>query len=138
MLEFSALVGSWKLVSAKFQLLDTGQMVDVHGPNPRGFAIVSANGRVMFLLMHDGRVANVDKATLFDTMAVYTGRARLDGDVLSTSVDMAWVPAWEGKTLFRVVDLQDDQLTLVTSEQRDQPKFPGRPTKGYAVWRREE
>jgi hypothetical protein len=43
----SSLVGTWKLVSVKFELTDTGETIDMYGPEPLGFLIVTAEGRFM-------------------------------------------------------------------------------------------
>ena len=51
------LFGVWRLVSARMTLLDSGQVADLHGADPKGYAIFHHSGRVMMLLTATGRTA---------------------------------------------------------------------------------
>jgi hypothetical protein len=89
------------------------------------------------MLLRGERQPDAAKTELFETMGVYSGRCVIDGNLLTTKVDLAWEPSWEGSLRPRFVELQGDRLSLSTGEQRDVPKYPSRPTKGYVIWERE-
>jgi hypothetical protein len=137
MADLNAIVGSWKLVSITLDFVDTGEVLDLYGPDPKGVASISANGRVVFLLMRGDRQSDAAQSTLFETMGAYAGRCKLEGDVFTTGVDLAWEPSSEGSLRPRFVELEGDRATFRTGEQRDQPNYPGRPTVGRMVWERE-
>src|SRR5262252_8157343 len=45
----NSLVGTWQLVSVKFELTDTGESMDMYGPEPLGYFILTAEGRLMVI-----------------------------------------------------------------------------------------
>ena len=48
-------IGIWKLVSQEIEVQATGQKEPVMGHSPTGYAIFTAEGRVMFVLAGEGR-----------------------------------------------------------------------------------
>ena len=85
------LFGVWRLVSARMTLLDSGEVTDLLGAASKGYAVFHPSGRMMVILTAAGRTAPGGPG-----MTAYTGRFRVEGNRLITSVDVAWVPAWEG------------------------------------------
>jgi len=93
------LLGVWRLLSAKIRFEDTGEEVDVHGPDPQGYAVFSPGNRMTVLFTASGRTPpanDTEAAALFRKMTAYTGRYREEGDRIVTEVDVAWNPAWNG------------------------------------------
>jgi hypothetical protein len=135
----SEVFGVWRLVSAKVKVEDTGEEIDVHGENPRGFAIFEPSGRMMAIITPSGRIApknDAEAAALFKGMTAYTGRIRVEGNTIVTAVDAAWHPDWEKTEQMRFVDLSGDTLTLSTPV-RDHPSLP-KPHRGIFTWTREQ
>lgn len=133
------LLGVWRVVSAQGRDEDTGEVSDICGPDPRGFAIFSPEGRVAFLLTASGRkppANDPEAAALHREMTAYTGRFSLTGNQIVTEVDVAWHPAWEGSRQPRFYQLEGDRLTLST-EVTGHPSRPGRRVRGTIVWTRE-
>lgn len=92
------LLGFWRLVSIQVRMEDTGELLDLYGPDPRG-TIVFGAGRMAAVVAASGRAPPADDAgtaAAFRGMMAYAGRFRVDGDRLVTEVDAAWHPAWEG------------------------------------------
>lgn len=87
--------------------------------------------------MRGDRQPDAAKSTLYETMGAYSGTCRFDGNVFTTAVDMASDPSWEGSLRPRSFILEGNKLSLTTSEQRDHPNYPGRPSIGLVVWERE-
>ena len=129
------LLGSWKLVSFQFESEGSDERRDVYDEHPQGFAIVTEI-RVSFLLTAGDRLATAPSADLFDRMMVYSGRYRMEGDRIITTVDSAWHPSWLGTEQIRYFKLDGDTLSL-TSDYFELPKFPGQHLRGTAIWRRE-
>jgi Lipocalin-like domain len=53
-----------------------------------------------------------DRLFSFKTMFAYTGHYRVEGDRLTTKVDVAWNEAWRGTDQVRFFRLQDDKLFI--------------------------
>ena len=49
------MIGIWKLVTQEIEIQATGQKEPVMGRSPTGYAIFTAEGRVMFVLTGEGR-----------------------------------------------------------------------------------
>jgi len=64
----NSLVGTWQLVSVKFGLSDTGESIDMYGPEPLVYFILTAEGRLMVIETVRDRQPpqnDVDNAALF-------------------------------------------------------------------------
>jgi hypothetical protein len=132
------LLGFWRLVSFQRRFEDTGEVVDVYGPNPRG-AVVFGAGQMAVVIAAAGRAPPKDEAGLASAlrgMMAYTGRYTVEQDQIVTEVDAAWHPAWEDTRQPRFFKLEGDRLTLTTPVQVH-PLFPGRPGRGVVVFARE-
>jgi Lipocalin-like domain len=132
------LLGFWRLVSFQRRFEDTGEVIDVYGPGPRG-AIVFGAGRMAVVIAASGRAPPEDEAGMasaFRGMMAYTGRYTVEQDRIVTEVGAAWHPAWEDTRQPRFFALEGDRLTLTTPVQVH-PLFPGRPGHGVVVFARE-
>ena len=133
------LIGVWRVVSVQIRDEDTGEMSDLHGPDPRGFAVFSPEGRLAIIFTASGRTLPANEgeaAALFRDMSAYTGRFILTEDQIVTEVDVAWHPAWDNSQQPRFYKLEGDRLTLSTGVQ-DHPSRPGVRLRGFVVWTRE-
>lgn len=122
-------IGVWKLVSIETETQATAQKEPVMGRSPAGYAIFTAEGRVMFLVTGEGRKppqSAQDRADLLNSMVAYSGIYRLEGDKWITKVDVAWNPEWVGTEQTRFFNLDGDRLH-VTSTWRI---MPNRAEKG--------
>lgn len=124
-----ALLGSWRLVSVRSRAEDTGEAVDVHGPAPRGFAMFGADGHMMVIVTGSGEAPTRG-------VTAYTGRFAAGQGRLVTKVDAAWHPAWEGSDQHRYLEMQGDELTVLTPPL-DHPLRPGRLHRAVVTWVRE-
>src|SRR4051812_39985505 len=115
--QLSAMVGSWRLLWYRALFCDTQEEIEPFGPNPPGFMVLGADGRVMFLFMSKERAlpqGDADKARLLDSLTAYTGRMRVDGPGrIITSVDLAWHPAFGGEQT-RFFRLEGERLRIWT------------------------
>jgi hypothetical protein len=73
--------GVWKLVS--WQVVTDGQAKDLFGSKPKGYLILTREGRAMALTTADARTpgeTEAERAALHKSMLAYTGKYRLEGD----------------------------------------------------------
>ena len=121
-------IGIWKLISHEIEFQSTGQKEPAYGRSPTGYAIFTAEGRVMFVLTGEGRKPAQtvqDRANLLDTLTAYTGTYRIEGDKWITKVDVSWNPEWVGTEQTRFFKLDGDRLH-VTSTWVTMQKWPER------------
>jgi hypothetical protein len=135
----SRLVGSWKLQMIQFEAADTGERIDVYGPNPSGYLTLTGEGRLMVIVTGSDRqpaTEEADGAALYSSMMAYSGVYRAEGDdTFVTDVDVAWNPAWNGTRQTRFFKVDGDTLTLATG-QLPSPTSPGRTGRAVITWTR--
>ena len=134
------LVGSWRLISADATFADTGERVRTFGPDPEGRVVVTAGGRIMFLIMRANRqtpTTDAERSALFDSMISYTGRVRLGAPgQFITTVDVSLIPSEVGTEKLRLFAVDGDRLTIRLPEQNS--RFSqGRETASELIWVRE-
>src|SRR5665811_1810556 len=124
--DLAPLVGSWRLLTAETTFTDSGERIELFGPNPEGRMIVTTFGRIMFILARSSRQSptnDAERAISFNEMAAYTGLVPSDGlGRFIITVDLSSDPAWTGEQL-RFFTINDDQPTIRTAEQTH-PWFP--------------
>ena len=76
----SEILGSWKMTLWTYEVLETGEVKDALGKNPRGYINYSPDGRMMVLVLREDRAASKalvptaeEKVALYDTMFAYAG-----------------------------------------------------------------
>jgi hypothetical protein len=97
--EDKLIVGVWKLVSVMYEDQATKAMTPIMGERPRGYQIATPDGRWLALATPSGRTApstDEERAQAFRTMIGYSGRYRVDGNTITTKVDVAWNESWVG------------------------------------------
>jgi hypothetical protein len=132
------LVGSWKLVS--WQVITEGQAKDLFGPKPKGYLILTREGRAMALTTAQNRTPGEgerERAALHKSMVAYTGRYRVEGAVFITSVDASWNEAWNGTEQRRRFKIEGDKL-FIESAPAPSILFPGKMDFRRIVWEREQ
>lgn len=130
MIDCTALLGSWKLVSNQLKLSDTAEVVDLYGPDPSGFLLFHPCGRMMTVITPSGA------RNRLGFTGGYTGMYRVRGDTLFVQVDVATHPSQAGTEQMRLIRLSGDSLTLITPEQAF-GQYGGRVGIGTIVWERE-
>ena len=129
------LIGLWKMVSAKTEDVNTGELDDIYGPNPIGYLLLAPGGRMMAILSSTERSGS-DPAAPFANMMAYSGMYHVDGDRWVTDVDIAWFPAWVGSQQERFFSFEDGDLH-VRSTPLLHPRELGRRVRAILHWHRE-
>jgi hypothetical protein len=138
MVNGDALLGTWRMLSWKREIVATGEMIDVYGPDPVGFLNYGADGRFCAIVVNRDRAAPVtspatdlEKIRLFDTMMAYAGTYTLDEEKAVHHVDACWNQSWTGSDRVRFYRLDGDRLTIRGAKISD-------PTTGEEVIHRME
>jgi Lipocalin-like domain len=132
------LSGSWKLTSWTIQVID-GEAAQPFGPNPKGRAVFTPDGFSAFMIARPDRkpaTNDADSAALLKSLMVYTGKFAIDGDKLTTNVDLSWNEILTGTAQVRFFKLEGDKLSIRTAEQAS-AVYPGKKVVGTLTWERE-
>jgi Lipocalin-like domain len=134
----NALVGNWKLVS--WQVVTGNETQDPFGSHPKGYLILTREGRAMALTTADNRnagTADSELAALHKSMLAYSGKYRIEGDDFITTVDISWNEIWTGTEQRRHYRIENDRLYI---ESTPAPSIvsPGITDFRRLVWQREK
>jgi hypothetical protein len=91
-------VGTWRLISWQV-IVDNGLPQDVFGSHPKGFLVLTREGRLIVLTTAENRrpgMSDHDRAALHKSMVAYSGKYRIEGSDLITTVDLSWNEEWNG------------------------------------------
>jgi hypothetical protein len=120
-----AVLGSWKMISWTYTVVETGEKRDTLGQNPRGW-IVYTPDRVMVLVLKDDRkrplglVPTADeKLELYDTMFAYSGTYAVRPDRVIHHLDMSWNEAWSGTEQVRFCKIEANILTYTSAPAKN-------------------
>ena len=122
----SQLIGTWKVIAAVSEEIPSGNKTDVYGPDPSGYLMYGADGRMMALIVRGNRkkpmgaVPTMSEAeTLFRGMLSYTGTYTVKGNEVIHHVDASWNEAWTGTDQMRLFNLEGTRLTISTEQSSD-------------------
>jgi hypothetical protein len=90
--ERDLLIVTWKLVSWQI-IAEDGTPHDVFGASPKGYLVLTPDGRSIVVTTAAGRRAGMDdasRAALHKSMLAYSGRYRVEGNDFITTVEVSW------------------------------------------------
>jgi Lipocalin-like domain len=129
--------GTYRLVS--FALEVDGQPNLTFGQAPKGYAVITATRFTTVITAENRKFGETteEKAALWDSLIAYSGRYRLEGDKLITSVDTSWNESWNGTQRTRIWKLEGNRLHLTTVPAPYAPD-PSKTAVARLVWERAE
>ena len=130
--------GSWRLVSFEVEFQNSEERQYPFGANPNGFLVLTPDGRMMTLITAKERApgdTDGQQATLFRSMASYTGRYRIEGEKFITNVDASWNEAWNGSEQERFYKIEKGRLEFMTA-WAPHPLPDGPIMRGILRWKR--
>lgn len=134
------LIGSWRLLSLRMEMQDTGEITEPWGAEPQGRLVVTPEGRMIAVTTAGDRLpprTDAEAAALLGGMVCYSGKTRMDGSArFITEVDVAWHPSWLGTQQGRNFTVDGDLLSIRT-DVLTIPTYPGRSVCAMLSWRRE-
>jgi hypothetical protein len=120
------LIGTWRMLSWKRIIADTGEERDALGPNPFGYINYSADGRLMVFVLKSGRPrpkatppTRDEKIALYDSLFAYVGTYTVERDRVIHMLDGSWNELWTGTTQTRLLSFEDGRLIYTTPETVD-------------------
>jgi Lipocalin-like domain len=112
------IVGSWKMLSWTYEVVETGEVHDALGKDPKGYTHYLPDGRMMVLVLKPDRLmpaslvpTAAEKLALYDSMFAYAGTYSVAEDRVIHHIDMSWNRAWEGTDQIRLLTLEGRYLT---------------------------
>lgn len=130
--------GTWRLVSAVMEDVETKKQTRSWGEHPSGWLIVTDAARWIVVQTAEGRDAADDdaaRAAAFRTMLAYSGTCRVDGEKIVVDVDVSWDESWVGTQQVRFFRIEGDRL-YIEAAPRPNTNFGGRLTRAILVWQR--
>lgn len=114
--------GTYSLVSATNQFLDTGDVTHAFGEQPKGYITYGKEGRMLVLITYGGRVkpesvlktSIEERDALYRSMVAYGGTYTYTGNQIEHHVELSWDETRSGTTVTRKVTRDGDRLTLIT------------------------
>jgi hypothetical protein len=135
--ETNPLVGTWKLISSE-SIVENETPQHTFGLHPKGYLIITQEGRLMIMITADNRKAGMgdaERAGLHKTMAAVSGKVRVEGNDFIISVDVSWNESWNGTEQRRHFKIEGDKLFVETTPG---PSLlsPGKTSFGRLVFER--
>jgi hypothetical protein len=133
------LVGVWRLISWQV-IVDNEPPQNVFGLHPKGYLVLTREGRAVALTTADNRkpgMGDAERAELHKSMLAYSGRYWVVGNDFITRVDVSWNEEWNGTEQKRHFRLDGDKLFIETAPAPS-IVFPGKTDFRRIVWEREK
>ena len=117
------LAGTYKLISSTRKILDTGEVSNTWGKNPKGFITYGKDGRMLVLIVSDDRpkpesvekMNDQQRIDLFRSMTAYGGTYTFDGKRVQHHIDISGNEVWTGTTVVREITKDGDKLVLLVT-----------------------
>ena len=120
------IIGTWRMLSWKRILLNSGEESDALGPDPFGYINYSPDGRLMVFVLKSGRPRPMaspptpeEKLALFDSLFAYVGSYTVESDRVVHTLDGSWNELWTGTNQTRLLSFKDGRLIYTTPETVD-------------------
>jgi Lipocalin-like domain len=137
--ESDTIIGTWKLVSWQV-ILENGPGRDEFGAHPKGFLVLTPEGRSIVVTTAEHRQAGMsdsERAALHKSMLAYSGQYRVEGQNLIIVVDVSWNEEWNGTEQRRRFRIEGDKL-FIESAPAPSILYPGKTDFRRIVWAREK
>jgi Lipocalin-like domain len=134
------LIGTWKLTSWVTQVIGEDSR-EPYGPNPKGRLVITPEGHWIVIITAANRQSSKttdEKARLLDSMLAYSGKYRIDGNKVTTRVDMSSNEIYTGanQDQIRFFRVEGDKLDIRTPEIAS-AVLPGKKIVGTLCFERE-
>ena len=119
---------------------ETKTLTPVLGDNPKGYQIATPDGRWLALATPSTRtVPKTDAGARPGVRQAdrLFGRYRIEGNTITTKVEVAWNNSWVGGEQVRHIRFEGDKL-FIESPPMSHPNFNDRMVRVIVVWQRDE
>src|SRR5216683_1728857 len=118
------LPGTYKLISSTRTILETDEVKNSYGKQPKGYIMYGKDGRMLVLITQEGRptpsrtdMTDKDRADQYRTLNAYGGTYTFHGDSIEHHIDIAANETRVGSTEIREVKRDGNRLTYTTKPQ---------------------
>ena len=125
-------------LSAVVEDLQTKEQTPLFGERPKGYLILLPTGRMMALLVSEGRSppqTDEERSKAYRSMVAYTGKYTVEGNTWTTKPDAAWNESYM-RDQVRKFTLDSDKL-IVETQPAFSPDF-GKVVRFTVVWQKDE
>jgi hypothetical protein len=132
------LVGTWKLAAWQVQYIGEDAK-EPFGTNPKGRLIVAPDSYWTVIIAKADRkpaTNDAERAALLHSMVAYTGKFSIEGDKITSTVDIAWNEVNTGRTQVRYFKMEGEKLVIRSPEQAS-VLTPGQRVTTTLTWERE-
>jgi hypothetical protein len=137
----AALVSSWRLVSHRQEIVETGAIEYPRGHNPQGLLTYTADGRFHVINAPGERAkpkgpspTDAEALALFKGLTSYAGHYSVNGDIVTHHVEVSWNEAWTGTDQLRRYVLDGDTLSIIAGPALS--PWDGRKVIATLTWER--
>ena len=113
----SPIAGVWRHQSFVATEIATGERISTFGDQPNGMIIFTAGGHVNMVLTGQTRRAAIGRTPtdaeanhLLASMADFSGKYRLEGNLLILQIEASWSEAWTGAEQRRTYEITGNVL----------------------------
>jgi Lipocalin-like domain len=135
----TGLIGNWKLLSYQL-IVENEAPQDIFGTTPKGYLILTREGRMAGIVTGDNRkfgISDAELSALLKSMIAYSGKYRVEGKDFITTVDVSWNEKWNGTEQQRTFRIEGEKL-FIESAPAPVAIFGGKSAVGRLVWEREK
>ena len=135
-----SLLGQWRLLTMEIENQTTGTRTALLGMNPKGRLLLLPSATMMTVITSRDRTqptTSDERAGAYSSVIAYTGRFTVEGDRLTTAVDVSWNEGWVHAPQVRTFRFVGTKLEL-TSAWAPNPFEQGSIGRGIMLWEREE
>jgi hypothetical protein len=118
------LSGTYKLISSTRTILETGEVKDSYGKQPKGYIMYGKDGRMLVFITHEGRptpsrtdMTDKDRADQYRTLNAYGGTYTFHGDWIEHHIDISANETRVGSNEIREVKRDGNRLIYTTKPQ---------------------
>jgi hypothetical protein len=140
----SAILGTWKLVSASSSTAEGERNDAPFGAGPTGFLTYTQDGRMSAMISYGGRkrlstsdstsAPAEEQAEAFKTFLAYAGRFTLRGERIIHHVEVSSIQDWVDTDLIRTIKFESEGERIVLASQ---PTLSaGKIQTFQLIWRR--
>ena len=117
----AALIGTWRLIEHRQELVETGEVSFPRGDHPRGYLTYTSDGHFNVLnlpakadrpMPKDVSPTDEEALGLFKALTAYCGKYSLHGSKVIHHVDIAWNETWGNTDQERRIILDGDKLVI--------------------------
>ena len=136
-------LGTWALLSAETEDLETGERHNLLGAHPSGYLSFGPDCQMSAILVKESRegpaalvATDPESIELYRGLIAYAASYAIDGSKITQHVEASWNQAWTGTTQVSQLNIDGKSLYLRTAPGKN--PLTGRQSSTVFIWARVE